>query len=266
MISLLITILVIETGCSRIGRQSSFQWQLILQVDRSTHDPEGAINQAVSIIEKRLDAAGIGAFNITREKPGSDRIIVKLPEVRDHDRVKNLITAGGRLELFHILSLPSPIPLVTYDTREKAVAFMNTLTEPSTLRVLPYVERAASGRPPNETSWLIVILPAIIDAADLKDAAAVAGRSASDDYQIDFSLNKTGAEKFGTWTGLHVNEYIAVTLNDEVKSAPFIKSQIFDRGEINGHYNKQAAEDLALTLRSGPLPAPLKILAEESIK
>jgi hypothetical protein len=72
MISLLIIILVIETGCSRFRQQSPFRWQLILQVDRSTYDPDEAINQAVSIIEKRLDAAAIGAFLRTTAGPFED--------------------------------------------------------------------------------------------------------------------------------------------------------------------------------------------------
>jgi preprotein translocase subunit SecD len=53
-----------------------------------------------------------------------------------------------------------------------------------------------------------------------------------------------------------------VLLNNEVKSIAFIKSQIFDTGMINGNFTKQAAEDLAYVLTSGPLPAPVKIIEE----
>ena len=71
------------------------------------------------------------------------------------------------------------------------------------------------------------------------------------DYQIAFSFKPTGAEKFGAWTGANINQYMGVVLNDEVKSIAFIKSQIFDQGEISGRFTKESAEDLALTLRSG---------------
>ena len=98
-------------------------------------------------------------------------------------------------------------------------------------------------------------------------AQAVPGpKGDTDAYQIEFSLKKNGADKFGAWTAANINSYIAVALNDEVKSIAFIKGQIFDRGEINGHFTRETAEDLALVLRSGSLPALLKIISEETIK
>jgi preprotein translocase subunit SecD len=54
-------------------------------------------------------------------------------------------------------------------------------------------------------------------------------------------------------------------LNDEVKSIAFIKSQIFDQGEISGRFTKQSADDLALTLRSGALPAPIEYQEERTV-
>ena len=57
--------------------------------------------------------------------------------------------------------------------------------------------------------------------------------------------------------------YIGVVLNGEVKSIAYIKSQIFDQGEISGRFTKQSAEDLALILRAGALPAPVKIIERE---
>jgi preprotein translocase subunit SecD len=87
-----------------------------------------------------------------------------------------------------------------------------------------------------------------------------------ENYQIVFSLNKTGADKFGNWTGAHINEYLAVVLDDEVRSIAFIKSQISDQGEITGRFTKQSAEDLALVLKAGALPASVKLVEESSIK
>jgi preprotein translocase subunit SecD len=78
-------------------------------------------------------------------------------------------------------------------------------------------------------------------------------------------LKPTGAEKFGKWTGANINEYMGVVLNGEVKSAPYIKSQIFDQGEITGKFTQQSAEDLALTLRSGALPADIEYQEERTV-
>ena len=91
-------------------------------------------------------------------------------------------------------------------------------------------------------------------AASFAMPSAVRSQGGDDVYTILFSLKPTGAEKFGEWTASHINEYMAVVFNDEVKSVAYIKSQITDSGEIAGHFTRQAAEDVALLLRSGALP------------
>ncbi|MCA1849995.1 MAG: protein translocase subunit SecD, partial [Acidobacteria bacterium] len=75
----------------------------------------------------------------------------------------------------------------------------------------------------------------------------------------------SGAQKFGDWTGRSINEYMGVVLNDEVRSIAYIRSQISDQGEISGRFTRQAAEDLALTLRSGALPARIDYLEERTV-
>ena len=138
-------------------------------------------------------------------------------------------------------------------------------------RVLPYQERnepTTAGDTSNaqkEKKWVVVETPAIVDGSELRNASAVQSRAGADDYQITFSLKPAGADKFGTWTGANINEYMGVVLNDEVKSIAYIKSQIFDSGEISGRFTKQSAEDLALTLRSGALPAPIEYQEERTV-
>jgi preprotein translocase subunit SecD len=105
----------------------------------------------------------------------------------------------------------------------------------------------------------------VVDGSELRSAAATQSRAGSDDYQISFALKPAGADKFGAWTGANINEYMGVVLNDEVKSIAYIKSQISDSGEISGKFTKQSAEDLALTLRSGALPAPIEYQEERTV-
>jgi preprotein translocase subunit SecD len=111
----------------------------------------------------------------------------------------------------------------------------------------------------------VVDAPAVVDGSELRNASATQSRAGSEEYQIAFALKPTGAEKFGAWTGANINEYMGVVLNDEVKSVAFIKSQIFDQGEISGKFTKQSADDLALTLRSGALPAPIEYQEERTV-
>ena len=113
---------------------------------------------------------------------------------------------------------------------------------------------------------MVVESPPIIDGSELRSASGIPSRGGgSDDFEIQFSLKKGGADKFGAWTGANINEYMGVVLNEQVKSIAFIKSQIFDSGEISGSFTKESADDLALTLRSGALPAPIEYLEERTV-
>jgi preprotein translocase subunit SecD len=107
--------------------------------------------------------------------------------------------------------------------------------------------------------------PAVVDGSELRDAAAVSRTGNDSDYQISFSFKPTGAQKFGEWTGKNIGNYMAVVLNDEVKSAAYIKSQIFDSGEISGRFTRGTAEDLSLTLKSGALPAKIEYQEERTV-
>jgi preprotein translocase subunit SecD len=137
--------------------------------------------------------------------------------------------------------------------------------------VFPYSERnepTTAGEPTDtqkEKKWVVVEWPAIVEGSELRNAAATQSRGGADDYQISFSFKPAGAEKFGAWTGANINQYMGVLLNDEVKSIAYIKSQIFDQGEITGRFTKQSAEDLALTLRSGALPAKIEYQEERTV-
>jgi preprotein translocase subunit SecD len=249
----------VGAACSLLRPKRLLTWHVTLQID--SPEPDRFVNQTVAVIEKRLDGLGINY----KVQPQGSHIVVDLPDVHDRERLKTLIASSGKLELTHVISPPSPAPVQTYATKEDGIASLNESGRIAPNgRVLLYSERLDTTR---SQKWVVVESPAIVDGGDLRNASAVRSPGGgSDDFEIHFSLNKDGAEKFGAWTGANINEYIGVVLNDEVKSIAYIKSQIFDSGEITGRFSKQAAEDLALTLRSGALPAPLKIVEEGANK
>jgi preprotein translocase subunit SecD len=111
----------------------------------------------------------------------------------------------------------------------------------------------------------VVEYPSVVDGSELREANAVSRTGGDGDYQISFSFKPSGAQKFGEWTGKNIGNYMAVVLNGEVKSAAYIKSQIFDSGEISGRFTKASAEDLALTLKSGALPAKIEYQEERTV-
>ncbi|MCA1605468.1 MAG: protein translocase subunit SecD, partial [Acidobacteria bacterium] len=190
---------------------------------------------------------------------------------QDPERVKDLLKATSRLDLVHVVSPASPAPVQTYTTKEEAEASLGG-TVPNNRKVLEYAERTeptTAGQPAAATDkskqWVVVEWPPVVDGSELRNAAATQAQGGSSDYQIAFSFKPTGAEKFGAWTGANINQYMGVVLNDEVKSIAYIKSQIFDQGEISGRFTKESADDLALTLRSGALPAPIEYQEERTV-
>jgi preprotein translocase subunit SecD len=232
-----------------------------------------AVDQALKIIESRINAVGVAEPTIqTHGAAGSNQILLQMPGIDNPERVKKLLVGESRLDLVHVVSPPSPSPVETYATEQEALTKLGG-TLPSNRRILPYAERnepttgadtaAADKNVPKR--FVIVESPSVVDGSELRNANAVNGRAGSNDYQIAFSLKPSGADKFGRWTGANINEYMGVVLNGEVKSVAYIKSQITDSGEISGRFTKESADDLALTLRSGALPAPLVYQEERTV-
>src|SRR4029453_14811579 len=82
---------------------------------------------------------------------------------------------------------------------------------------------------------------------------------------VSFSLKPDGATKFANFTGANIGRYLAIVLDKRVFSAPVIEGRIADEGRISGNFTQQEASDLALTLRSGALPASLTYLYERTV-
>ena len=234
---------------------------------------EQATEQAQRIVESRLDAVGVAEPLVQRHgAQSSHQILVQMPGLQDPERVKKLLNTESKLELVHVISPPSPAPAQTFMSEQEAKDSLGS-TVPTNRRVLPYSDRdepSAAGEQPADSAqklkkWVIVESPAVVDGSELRSAAATQSRAGADDYQIAFALKPGGATKFGAWTGANINEYMGVVLNNEVKSIAYIKSQISDQGEISGRFTKESAEDLALTLRSGALPAPIEYQEERTV-
>jgi len=254
---------------------NTITWSLTLAAQQLL--AEQATVQAQRIIEGRLDSFGVAEPLVQRHgRQSSHRILVQMPD-QDPERVKKLLKAESKLELVHVVSPPSPTAVQTYLTPEEAIASLGG-TVPQNRRVLPYAERdepTTAGETTNPAvekpkKYVVVEVPAVVDGNELRSATAIQGSGGVNDYQISFALKPSGADKFGKWTAASINEYMGVVLGTEgggveVKSIAYIKSQINDQGEITGSFSKESAEDLALTLRSGALPAPIEYQEERTV-
>lgn len=218
---------------------------------------ERATEQAMRIIEQRINAFGVAEPTIARHgPPTSYQILLQLPGVDDPERVKNLIRAESRLELKLVHSGPHP-------SEEEARQSLGG-TVPPDKEILPARERRRTpGAPP--VQYYVVEKTPVITGDDLRNAQAVPSQTGGTVYEILFSLRPSGAERFYTATSANIGKNLAIILNNEIKSAPTIRDAIRDEGRIEGDFTKEEAEDLALTLRSGALPARVTYLEERTV-
>ncbi|HZI61341.1 MAG TPA: protein translocase subunit SecD [Pyrinomonadaceae bacterium] len=232
-----------------------------------------ATNQAMTIIDRRINALGV--VEPTLQSHGAQsahQILLQMPGVSDPERVKEILKVQSRLELVHVIGPPSPAPPTTYPTREAAIESLGGSIPPNR-KVLPYKENKDKSDDPTKdpnaqgvTQYVVVEAPAVIIGDQLSRASAGQSQGGGvKDWEINFTLKRAGAEKFGAWTTANVNNYMGVVLNDEVSSIAFIKSPIYESGQITGDFTQTRAEDLALTLRSGALPAPIEYLEERTV-
>ena len=191
---------------------------------------------------------------------GTYQILIQMPGVDDPERVKNTLNADSNLELRLQAQGTS-----TYPTKEAAETAVKSLTgSPDQYEVFPYRERGADGGAGAE-SWVILEKSIVVTGLDMRDAGARQSAAGTANYDIDFSLTPTGATRFGDVTGKNIGRPLCIVLNNEVKSIATINAQIRDRGVIEGSFTKRQAEDLALTLRSGALPAKAVYLEERTV-
>ncbi|MEQ1924098.1 MAG: hypothetical protein ABL952_16460, partial [Pyrinomonadaceae bacterium] len=195
-----------------------------------------AVEQALKIIESRINAYGVKEPTLQRHgAESSGQILLQMPGVDDPERVKILIGSESNLALMKIVSPASPAPVATYQSEDAARASLGG-TVPPNRKILPYSDRdeptaanaAATPDPNKPKQYVVVEYPSIVDGSELRQANAMSRTGSDRDFEIGFSLKPAGAQKFGDWTGKNINNYMGVVLNNEVKSAAFIKSQIFD--------------------------------------
>jgi len=194
---------------------------------------KNALEQSLEIIRSRIDEVGTKEPTILAQ--GSNRILVELPGLKDPSGIKNLIGKTAKLTFRFLINkessksdfdkLKSKNKLDTYDVEK---------------RVILSGENLVDAQP----------------GFDNINNASV----------VNFKLDGFGAKKFAYATKNNVGRNLAIVLDDEVVSAPVIRDAITTgNGQISGGFTVKEANDLAILLRSGALPAPLKIIEERTV-
>ena len=201
-----------------------------------------AVQQSIEIVRRRVDETGTREPTIQQQ--GDDRILVQLPGIDDPERIKRLLGKTAKMS-FHLV-----------DQRNS-------------------VESAMAGRiPPG--SWLLpsegedrrmyLIRKRVMVSGDTLIDAQPSTDSRTNEPVVTFRFDTAGAKRFGSATSKNVGKLFAIVLDRKVISAPVIREPILGgSGQISGSFSFQSAQDLALLLRAGALPAPLTILEERSV-
>ena len=195
-----------------------------------------SVDQSIEIIRRRIDELGTKEPTIQRQ--GDSRILIQVPGLDDPKRLKDLLGTTAKMT-FHLLD-----PF--YDGGNVSRSSMQL-------------------KHANNESTYVVERRSIIGGENLVDAQP-GFDSQTNQPIVNFRFDGQGSRKFGKITTDNVGKLFAIVLDNEVISAPIINEPILGgSGMISGSFTVQEANDLAILLRAGALPAPLVILEERTV-
>jgi preprotein translocase subunit SecD len=234
--------------------------ELVLAMNQQTVNEvqNGAVNQAVQTISNRINEFGVSEPVIQPTATGH-RIVLQLPGVTDFERVRRLIKSTAFLE-FRLVRFPKGGGGVP--TREAILANYGGKL-PDDVEIFEGDVRDRETQGVVGKQYFALEKRRTVTGRDLSNARPSPGQFGQP--VVEFTLKPQAAETFGELTGKNVGSGLAVVLDGRVVTAPVINSQIRDRGQIEGGFTQQSAQDLATTLRSGALPASITYLEERTV-
>ncbi|MEZ5820255.1 MAG: protein translocase subunit SecD [Bradyrhizobium sp.] len=200
------------------------------------------IEQSIQIVERRVNELGTVEPIIQRQ--GTDRILVQVPGLQDPTRLKEILGKTAKMEFRMVDTSVSP----DQATQGRV---------PSDSELLPSATKG-------ETSY-VVKKQVLVSGGDLTDAQPGFDQRSGEPI-VSFKFNTAGARKFAQATTENVGLPFAIVLDNKVISAPVIREPITGgQGQISGSFTVQSANDLAILLRAGALPAPLTVVEERTV-
>src|SRR6201999_116941 len=190
------------------------------------------IEQSIQIVEKRVNE--LGTVEPVIQRQGTDRILVQVPGLQDPTRLKKLLSKTAKMEFRMVDESVPPDAAV----QGKVPPDDELLSE-------------VSGQK------LVIKKQVLVSGGDLSDAQTGFDQRSGEPI-VSFKFNSSGARKFAQATSENVGQRFAIVLDNQVISAPVIREPIIGgQGQISGSFTVQSANDLAILLRAGALPAPL---------
>jgi preprotein translocase subunit SecD len=210
----------------------------------------GSMDAAVGVVENRVN--GLGLNEAVVQRAGDRRIVVELPGETDPEKALSTIQQTGLLEFVDMstISQQEAVSLVgatiKTDFGMSAEELQNTQSITSTATITP-------------------TFPTIMTGADLK-TVSVQKNPTTGEYEISFELSSDGAKIFSDFTAAHVGDILSIVVDKQVISTPVINQAIpSGSGIISGNFDYESANNLAIQLRYGSLPIPLKVVEVRTV-
>jgi protein-export membrane protein SecD len=200
------------------------------------------IEQSIQIVERRVNQ--LGTVEPVIQRQGTDRILVQVPGLQDPSRLKELLGKTAKMEFRMVDTTVSPD-----QAQQGRVPPDSEVLMSSTAPKIPYVIKKQ----------------VLVSGGDLTDAQPGFDQRSGEPI-VSFRFNTSGSRKFAQATSENVGQPFAIVLDNEVISAPVIREPITGgAGQISGNFTVQQANDLAILLRAGALPAPLTVIEERTV-
>ncbi len=222
------------------AKENGVAFELILRSEVKREIMKMALDQVKETIRNRIDQFGVNEPEISLQE--GNRILVQLPGMDDPERAKRLIVTTAQLEF-------------------RLVDEKNSLEQALKGNIPPGTEILYT----KEKQPLLVMKRSSMTGEYITDAR-VDMDPQYNKPEVSMTFNNKGAHMFERVTGDHVNERLAIVLDDVIHSAPNINQKIGGgRAQITGSFTMEEARDLALVLRAGALKAPLKVAEERTV-
>jgi preprotein translocase subunit SecD len=202
-----------------------------------------ALDQTLAVLRNRLKR--VGESHARLERLSGDRIRLELQgSEAETDRVLGLLKIRAVLEWKLVQAGPSADEVSLLKDYGGQV--------PGDMQVLRAVSNGM------ESGCYLVHRVAYVTGKDIRSVRLE--RDQRDNPAVGFELKPQGAQRFGRLTGENIGRQVAIILDGQVQSAPIVQSRIYDRGIIQGNFTLEEVNDLILMLKSGALPAGIKVI------
>jgi protein-export membrane protein SecD len=224
--------------------QGGLQVLLVADLPEETNVEREQLDTARRIISQGVNGLG-GVAEPLIQIYGDRSIIIELPGIDNPDQAIGLIQGTALLEFIDTGT----------QSLEPGTCVRTTLnTGPSPCENNEF----------GETIQQLQSYETILTGADLESASSF-GDAAINQFQVSFDLTPEAGEIFEEYTSTHQGQFLTIVLDKQVISSPIIESTIRDTGSISGNFTREEAQNLALQLRYGSLPVPLKIESTRQI-